>query len=57
MKDDPNNAGLPVTESDDVPALPATVDRATWQAELDALRDGLQLRAHGPHRVRAPGAV
>ena len=38
MKDESKNVGLPVAEGLDTAALPAVVDRATFQAELDALR-------------------
>jgi predicted dithiol-disulfide oxidoreductase (DUF899 family) len=38
MKDAPTNVGLPPIGGDDAPVLPAVVDRATWQAEVDALR-------------------
>jgi predicted dithiol-disulfide oxidoreductase (DUF899 family) len=37
MKDELENAGQPVTGDIGDAALPAVVDRATWQAELDAL--------------------
>src|SRR5215471_14764202 len=37
-QDESKNAGLPVPEGLDTSALPAVVDRATWQAELDTLR-------------------
>jgi predicted dithiol-disulfide oxidoreductase (DUF899 family) len=37
-KNDPNNAGLPTDRDNETPALPAVVDRATFQAELDTLR-------------------
>lgn len=33
-----NNVGLPAAESGDTPGLPAAVDRATFQTELDRLR-------------------
>jgi predicted dithiol-disulfide oxidoreductase (DUF899 family) len=36
-KDDSKNVGLPTTGGNPTPALPAVVDRATWQAERDAL--------------------
>lgn len=38
MNHDSNNVGLPAAGGTDTPALPPVVDRATWQAELDALR-------------------
>ena len=38
MKDESKNGGLPGAEGLDTSALPAVVDRATWQAELDQLR-------------------
>ena len=37
MKDELVNAGQPVTGDVGDAALPAVADRATWQAELDAL--------------------
>src|SRR4051812_50221631 len=39
MTDESKNLGSPAAGDDDATAaLPAVVDRATWQAELDALR-------------------
>lgn len=38
VKDDSKNVGLPTPDGNDTQALPAVVDRDTWQAELDALR-------------------
>jgi hypothetical protein len=38
MKDESKIAGLSAAGGADIDALPAVVDRATWQAELDALR-------------------
>src|SRR5215217_8251062 len=39
MTDEARNMGSPAAGDDDAAAaLPAVVDRATWQAELDALR-------------------
>jgi predicted dithiol-disulfide oxidoreductase (DUF899 family) len=38
MKDDSKNVGSPAAGGNQAPALPAVVDRATWQAEVDALR-------------------
>ena len=38
MKDESKNVGLSTAGGTDTPALPAVVDRATFQAELDALR-------------------
>ena len=38
MTDKSKHVGGPVAEHLDTSALPAVVDRATWQAELDALR-------------------
>jgi hypothetical protein len=37
MKDDSKNVELPTAGGNDTPALPTVVDRATWQAERDAL--------------------
>src|SRR5258708_28986450 len=37
-KEDSTNVGLSTASGTDTPALPAVVDRATFQAELDALR-------------------
>src|SRR5437016_9886754 len=37
-QDESKNAGLPVPEGLDTSALPAVVDRAGWQTELDRLR-------------------
>src|SRR5438270_13847484 len=42
--DESKNVGLPVAGGLDTAALPAMVDRATFQAELDALR--VQEKAH-----------
>ena len=37
-RDDSSNMGLPTPDGNDTPAaMPAVVDRATWQAELDKL--------------------
>ncbi|GHO89374.1 hypothetical protein KSZ_73800 [Dictyobacter formicarum] len=44
MKDESKNAELPGAAGLDTSALPAVVDRATWQAELDKLR--VQEKAH-----------
>ena len=44
MKDMTTNIGLPLSDGDNAPALPAVVDRATWLAELETLRD--QEKAH-----------
>ena len=38
MKDESQHMGSSAAGDDDAAALPAVVDRATWQAELDALR-------------------
>lgn len=38
MKDESRNMALPAGRCTDTPALPAVVDRATWQGELAALR-------------------
>ena len=38
MKDKSKNVGLPTAGGTDTPALPAVVDRPTFQAELDRLR-------------------
>jgi hypothetical protein len=38
MKDESKHVGLSTAGGTDTPALPAVVDRATFQAELDALR-------------------
>jgi predicted dithiol-disulfide oxidoreductase (DUF899 family) len=38
MKDESKHGGLPLAADLDISALPAVVDRATWQAELDQLR-------------------
>jgi predicted dithiol-disulfide oxidoreductase (DUF899 family) len=38
MKDESKNVGVSTAGGTDTPALPAVVDRATFQAELDALR-------------------
>src|SRR3979490_3347484 len=38
MKDEPTNLGGPAADSTKAPSLPAAVDRATFQAELDRLR-------------------
>jgi predicted dithiol-disulfide oxidoreductase (DUF899 family) len=38
MKEATENGGLPKAGGNDTPALPAVVDRATFQAELDRLR-------------------
>ena len=38
MNDEPKNVGLPSADDTDTPPLQPVVDRATWQAELDALR-------------------
>lgn len=37
MKDDPTDVALPTAGGNDTLTLPAVVDRATWQAERDAL--------------------
>src|ERR1700729_461907 len=37
MNDGPGGAGLPAGDGTGVPALPEVVDRAAWQAQLDAL--------------------
>jgi predicted dithiol-disulfide oxidoreductase (DUF899 family) len=37
MEDDSKDVGLPTAGGNDIPALPTVVDRATWQAERDAL--------------------
>jgi len=38
MNDESKNVKLSTADGTDTPALPAVADRATWQAELDALR-------------------
>jgi predicted dithiol-disulfide oxidoreductase (DUF899 family) len=38
MKDESANLGRPPASVANAPSLPAVVDRATWQAELGALR-------------------
>jgi hypothetical protein len=38
MQDEPTNLGEPAVSAANAPSLPATVDRATFQAELDSLR-------------------
>ena len=38
MKDAPENVGWPAAGATGTPGVPVVVDRATWQAELDALR-------------------
>jgi predicted dithiol-disulfide oxidoreductase (DUF899 family) len=38
MNDDSKSVGLPTAGDNDTLALPAVVDRAVWQAEVDALR-------------------
>ena len=38
MKDESINLGGPAVSATDAPSLPAAVDRATFQAELDRLR-------------------
>jgi predicted dithiol-disulfide oxidoreductase (DUF899 family) len=38
MNDEPTNLGGPQASATDTPSLPAAVDRATFQAELDRLR-------------------
>ena len=38
MKDEPANLGGPAADATNAPSLPAAVDRATFQAELDRLR-------------------
>ncbi|HEX9110578.1 MAG TPA: hypothetical protein VF845_03810 [Terriglobales bacterium] len=37
-KEESKNEGLSTPDGTDTPALPAVVDRATFQAELDVLR-------------------
>jgi hypothetical protein len=37
MKHEPGNGALPTAGGGSAPALPAVVDRATWQAQLDGL--------------------
>ena len=44
MKDESTNVGGPAASATDAPSLPAAVDRATFQAELDRLR--LREKAH-----------
>src|SRR5712691_13118488 len=44
MRDEPANLGGPATGATNAPSLPAAVDRATFQAELDRLR--VQEKAH-----------
>lgn len=44
MNDDSNTVGLPAADSGDTPALPAAVDRASFQTELDTLR--IREKAH-----------
>jgi hypothetical protein len=38
MKDYSKSVGLPTAGDNDTLAVPAVVDRAVWQSELDALR-------------------
>jgi hypothetical protein len=38
MKDESTNIGGPAASATNAPSLPAAVDRATFQAELDRLR-------------------
>ncbi len=38
MKDEPENVGWPAAGAAGIPRVAVVVDRATWQAELDALR-------------------
>ena len=56
-KDESKNVGLSRTGGTDTAALPAVVDRATFQAELDVLR--VRENAHtceGDDRSRPPTA-
>ena len=44
MKDESKNVGGSAAGATDTPGAPAVVDRATWQAELDAV--WIQEKAH-----------
>ncbi len=48
MKDESTNLGGPASRAASAPSLPAAVDRATFQAELDRLR----VREKGAHPGR-----
>ena len=52
MKDESANAGGPAADAASAPGLPAAVDRATFQAELDALR--VREKAHTGKATRSP---
>jgi predicted dithiol-disulfide oxidoreductase (DUF899 family) len=51
--DESKNAGLPVAAGLDTSALPAVVDRATWQAELDQLRVREKAHTHEGDAIAA----
>ena len=53
MKDESKNVGLPVAEGLDTAALPAVVDRATFQAELDRLRVREKAHTHEGDAIAA----
>ncbi len=52
MKDESANLGGPAVGATSAPSLPAAVDRATFQAELDRLR--IREKAHTRKATRAP---
>lgn len=53
MQDEPKNVGEPPAGASDTPAMPAVVDRATFQAELDALRVREKAHTREGHAIAA----
>ena len=54
MKDESENVGG-VADAVGTPGLPATADRATWQADIDALRTREKSHTREGMRSRRPG--
>ncbi len=59
MRDESANPGGPAADATSAPSLPAAVDRAAFQAELDRLRvrEKAHTREAGPAKIRTKPAV
>ena len=53
MNDEPNSVEVPQAGATKAPILPAAVDRATFQAELDRLRAREKAHTHGGDAIAA----
>jgi predicted dithiol-disulfide oxidoreductase (DUF899 family) len=53
MKDEPDNARTPGSDTTNAPGVPVAVDRATFQAELDELRVREKAHTHEGDAIAA----